>query len=64
MYALNCPSSITWAWKLVKPLLEDTTAAKINFINDWTSEDLWKHINKSQIEKKFGGYAENVTDFW
>mgnify|MGYP002620063519 CR=1 FL=1 len=64
MYTLNCPSTIYWGWKLVKPLMEETTAAKISFIKDSTTEDMWKHIDKSQVEKKFGGTAANVETYW
>jgi hypothetical protein len=64
MYTINAPSSIYWAWKLIKPLMEESTASKITFVKENTTEDMWLHINKSQVEKRFGGSAANVAEFW
>ena len=25
---------------------------------------MWNHIHKSQIEKQYGGDAENLTEYW
>jgi len=61
---MNCPSTIYWGWKLVKPLMEETTAAKINLVKDSTTEDMWKHIDKSQVEKKYGGTSESPKQLW
>mmetsp|Transcript_35566 Transcript_35566/g.32050 ORF Transcript_35566/g.32050 Transcript_35566/m.32050 type:complete len:292 (+) Transcript_35566:118-993(+) len=64
MYAVNAPSTIYWGFKLVKPLLEETTANKIHFTKEGVNEEMWTHINKTQVEKRFGGNAENNEKFW
>lgn len=65
MYIMNSPTSIYFTWKMIKSLLEETTTQKINFSKESTNEDMWKHVNKSQVEEKFGGTAKNIeVDFW
>jgi len=65
MYIMNSPTSLYFSWKMIKPLLEETTTAKINFSKDSTNADLWKHTNKSQVEQRFGGTATNIDqDYW
>jgi len=65
MYIMNSPTSLYFSWKMIKPLLEETTTAKINFSKDNKNEDLWKHTNKSQVEQRFGGTAANIDqDYW
>jgi len=65
MYIMNSPTSLYFSWKMIKPLLEETTTAKINFSKDSTNADMWKHINKSQVEERFGGNAKNIENtYW
>jgi len=65
MYILNAPSSIAIAWNLAKGLLEDTTVKKIQFDKSNSSDDMWKHINKDQVETKYGGNARDSKEkFW
>lgn len=65
LYIMNSPSSIYFTWKMVKGLLEETTVQKINFSKEHKNDDMWKHVNKSQVEEKFGGTAPNITQsFW
>ena len=62
---MNSPTSLYFSWKMIKPLLEETTTAKINFSKDSTNADMWKHINKSQVEERFGGNAKNIENtYW
>jgi len=65
MYIMNSPTTIYFTWKAVKAFLEETTTAKINFSKTSENEDMWKHTNKSQVEKRFGGTADDVEkDCW
>jgi hypothetical protein len=45
-------------WGMVKMFLEENTLFKIQFAKTPIAE-LFKHANKSQVEKKFGGEAED-----
>lgn len=49
---------------MVKGLLEETTVQKINFSKEHKNDDMWKHVNKCQVEEKFGGTAPNITSYW
>ena len=64
MYFLNCPYLMYIPWMMAKPLLSQATIQKIHFSSGLDLTDLWKHTNKSQVEKKFGGNAPNATNFW
>jgi hypothetical protein len=63
MYCLNCPSSIFVPWKIAKGFLEEVTVRKINIIKASTTPTMFEHINKAQIEKKYGGSARNMEVF-
>jgi len=65
MYIMNAPTSIYFTWKVAKNLLEETTTQKINFSKDSKNDDMWKHVNKSQIEERFGGTAPSIqANYW
>lgn len=63
-YTLNAPWTFSMVWKGVKAFIEETTALKINIISKTTDPKLWTHIDKSQVEQRYGGTAEDVTEFW
>jgi hypothetical protein len=51
-------------WKAVKVFMEETTQLKINISSSGNDDKMWAHMNKSQIEKRYGGEAEDLTEFW
>lgn len=61
MYILNSPSSITIPWRMVKTFLDEVTINKIKIVKGSSSPEMFTHINKSQLEKRFGGNCENLT---
>ena len=64
-YIVNTPFTINALWSGVKSFLEETTVQKIQFHKSNTCEEMFTHINKDQIEKRFGGNANNLKDkFW
>lgn len=63
-YAVNAPWSFSAIWKTVKMFIEETTAMKINVSTSKSDEKMWVHINKSQVEKSYGGNADSPTQFW
>jgi len=65
MYVLNTPFSLNMIWSMVKTFMEETTVNKIHFHKTNTCEEMWTHINKDQVEKRFGGNAPDTKDkFW
>lgn len=64
LYLLNLSSIFLFAWKMAKALIGPTVEAKATMINADNGEynDLFKTINRNQVEKKFGGFAPTLTD--
>lgn len=72
MYITNTPSSIMMTWKVIKSFLEENTVQKIVFnkegVNTINSlfpkkiDEMFTHINRTQIETKYGGDAPNKGD--
>ena len=63
-YTVNSPWSFSMVWKAVKVFMEETTQLKINISSSGSDEKMWIHINKSQVEQRYGGSAEDLTEFW
>ena len=61
MFILNAPGTVYFSWKIVKNFLDPITVDKITIAKKNTDESLWKIMDKSQIEKKFGGTIPNRT---
>jgi len=61
MFILNAPGTVYFSWKIVKNFLDPITVDKITIAKKNTDESLWKTMDKSQVEKKFGGTIPNRT---
>lgn len=66
MYILNAPKSFSIIWTIAKLVLDDCTTFKISIIGGGhIPEGLFKETNKKQVEKRFGGEAQNNdNNFW
>lgn len=47
-------------WKIVSVLLDPVTAKKIRFIAKDKTDEIFTLVNRSQVERKFGGRAKNI----
>mmetsp|Transcript_13917 Transcript_13917/g.26089 ORF Transcript_13917/g.26089 Transcript_13917/m.26089 type:complete len:453 (+) Transcript_13917:86-1444(+) len=63
-YIVNAPTSINWLWKIAKNFMEDHTVKKIKINGSVPTAEMASHINPSQLEAKYGGYAPNAEVFW
>jgi hypothetical protein len=63
-YVTNAPTSVNWLWAIAKNFLEDHTVKKIKINKNVASQEMFSHINPSQLEAKYGGRAPNVQTFW
>ena len=64
LYIYGMNYVLTMCWKIVKKLIDERTASKFNFIsgeND-IKELVLSKIHPSQLERRFGGIAENIPD--
>ena len=65
MYVMNTPIAIYYTWKIIKGFLDEVTVQKIRFSKENFDDEMWTHINKNQVEEKFGGNAKTLEDnFW
>ncbi len=62
MLIINVSLLIKSLWNIIKNILDKTTERKIRMINVDQNVDIevFSFINRSQVEKKFGGDAENL----
>jgi hypothetical protein len=63
MYIMNIPFILRAIWILVKGVLDQTVQKKIQMVEPG-SKELFATINKSQIEKRFGGTAPNMNSYY
>ncbi|CAD8153805.1 unnamed protein product [Paramecium octaurelia] len=62
-YVINCNKTLSITWAMIKTFLEDITVNKILFESCPIS--LLQYANPSQLEKKYGGIANDKSDnFW
>jgi len=64
MYIVNAPSSIYIPWQMAKKFMEESTAKKMQFIKKQIPEGLREHAHIEQIEAKYGGSANNISQYW
>lgn len=64
MFIINIGSFANVLWKVVKSMIDPSTERKIKLLKNENTNDVFAFINKSQIEKKYGGNAENLTSYY
>jgi hypothetical protein len=64
LYLLNMNFAFTMVWNIVKMIMGPTLEAKAIKVdtNDGEYDLLFKLINRNQVEKKFGGTAEDLKE--
>lgn len=63
-YILNAPWTFSAVWTVVKQFIEETTAMKIVITSSSTDAKIKTHISTEQLEKRYGGEEDNLTQFW
>ena len=64
LYVYGMNYVLNMCWKIIKKLIDERTAQKFNFIsgdND-IRELVLSKINPTQLERRFGGSADNIPD--
>jgi len=64
MYIVNTPTTIYIPFQMAKKFLEESTVNKIQFIKKQIPEPMFLHVNKEQVEEKYGGTAKNIEKYW
>ncbi|CAG8480784.1 3500_t:CDS:1 [Ambispora leptoticha] len=59
-YIINAPMLFSSVWNLVKPMLDEVTAAKIVIINNKYQSTLLEAIDAENLPEKFGGTCKCV----
>jgi len=52
--------SVPAVWRTIKSLLDPNTERKIKLLSNGDFSQIFNHINREQVEEKFGGTAKNV----
>ena len=63
-FIINPPSSIYYIWKLFSPFIDRVTQSKIIIVKEGVGQEMMKIYDLNQLEKRFGGTSENLTEFW
>lgn len=58
LYVFGMNTILNFCWNLIKGIVDEGTAKK--FINSENASQHFSHINRAQIEDKFGGKAKNI----
>lgn len=64
MFILNTTFSINLAWKVIESFMAGHMKNKMLMTDKHTSPELVNGFHPSQLEKKFGGQADDLTEFW
>ena len=64
LYIYGMGYVLNFCWKIIKKLIDERTAEKFNFINNQSDIDEYvlKNIHPSQLEKKYGGQADDLDE--
>ena len=73
MFLLNSPFMIKFLWSFLSVFIPESTKKKITIVSsntrklnmsDLIDQKLLDRVHPSQLQIKFGGEAENITEFW
>lgn len=64
MYIINIGGWISFGWTIIKKFLDASTEKKIQLLKSSNINEMFKYINPRQIEKKFGGTAEDIKNYF
>lgn len=63
-FLFNVTFAIRAIYKIISPFLDEKIKQKLVMTKDSQHQDLIDQMHPSQLEKKYGGEAENYTTFW
>jgi hypothetical protein len=64
MYIINIGGWVSFGWSIIKKLVTPCTERKIKLLKTTNINELFFFINPLQVEKKFGGLAEDIVNFY
>lgn len=64
MFLLNAGMAVSMMWSIVKIFVHHTTKSKLIFNKQSTDPILQEMVHPKQLQKQYGGEAEDVTVFW
>jgi hypothetical protein len=65
-YILSMPTVIRWGWEaIVSKFVSENTLKKLKITGEDHHDDMWAHINRKTVEKRYGGDLPNIdSGFW
>lgn len=64
IYLIGVGTFVRILFNMIKGFLDATTQRKIRLVKSKAFEEIFEIINPSQVEKRFGGKAENVENYY
>jgi len=64
MFILNVSTTVYIIWRAIRNFLDPNTERKIKILKSNDFSDIFKFINKDQIEARFGGNGSNVSNYF
>ena len=61
---LNVTFGVRLLYKILSPFIDDRIKSKLTMCKENTHHDLQELIHPSQLERKYGGEAEDLEDYW
>ena len=55
---------ISFIWKLIKGVLDKVVVKKVYLIPEYHTNEIFRYINRDQVEMKYGGRAINKTKYF
>lgn len=55
---------ISTLWMMGKKMIPEHTRKKIHFIDDTNQQEILKFIDELELEQRYGGKLNNLTEFW
>ena len=63
-YMVNVSTTVKMIWWWVRQFVDTVTKEKIVMSGKNTNEHLLANVHPKQLEKKYGGEADDVTEYW
>jgi len=64
MFILNVSTTVYIIWRAIRNFLDPNTERKIKILKSNDFSEIFKFINKDQVEARFGGNSSNVSSYF
>lgn len=62
MWIVNVSGWVKLLWRVIKGLIDNCTERKIKFLKNENLSEIFDLVDRSQVEKRYGGESETITE--